>query len=303
MPPPLVRLREGDRVLVIRLRSLGDCVLTTPAIHLLKRARPDLEIGVAVEDRFRAVYEDNPDVARILSPSRREAHGFRPRLTVNLHGGGRSAMLTIASMARFRAAFAHFPLRWIYNIPIPRAQEILGEERVVHTAEHVASAMFFLGVPRADIPRARLFASPSAAQTPYAVIHPFASAAGKFWPAERFAAAARAIERNRGFRPIVIGGPVDDFAPFKEFHCLEGSPLGEVKSLLSGASLFLGNDSGPAHMAAAFGIPVVVLYGTSDPVIWAPWRTPNEALKPAGGLDALSVEEVLAAVERLLDRI
>ncbi|NWF85561.1 MAG: glycosyltransferase family 9 protein, partial [Bryobacteraceae bacterium] len=240
---------------------------------------------------------------RILSPSRREVLDFRAGLTINLHGGSRSAMLTLASMARFRAGFGHFPLRWIYNISIPRAQQILGEERVVHTAEHAASAMFYLGVSRAEIPRARLFAPPSPAQTPYAVIHPFASAAGKFWPADRFAAAARAIERNRGFRPIVIGGPGDDFTAFREFQCLEGSPLGRVKSVLSGASLFLGNDSGPAHMAAAFGIPVIVLYGTSDPVIWAPWRTPNETLKPAGGLDALPVEEVLFAVERLLDRI
>ncbi|NWF82570.1 MAG: glycosyltransferase family 9 protein, partial [Bryobacteraceae bacterium] len=103
MPPILGRLREGARVLVIRLRSLGDCVLSTPAIHLLKRARPDLEIGVVVEDRFRAVYEENPDVARILSPSRREVLDFRAGLTINLHGGSRSAMLTLASMARFRA--------------------------------------------------------------------------------------------------------------------------------------------------------------------------------------------------------
>ena len=59
-PTPLDRLARGSRVLLIRLRSLGDCVLTTPAIHLLKSFRPDLEIGVVVEERFR--YGEPPGI-------------------------------------------------------------------------------------------------------------------------------------------------------------------------------------------------------------------------------------------------
>ena len=50
----LDRLAPGSRVAVVRLRSLGDCVLTTPALEILKRGRPDLRIAVVVEDRFRA---------------------------------------------------------------------------------------------------------------------------------------------------------------------------------------------------------------------------------------------------------
>jgi hypothetical protein len=53
--------------------------------------------------------------------------------------------LTAASHARYRAGFQHFRAQWAYNLSIPRAQEILGEERAVHTAEHLASAMFWLG--------------------------------------------------------------------------------------------------------------------------------------------------------------
>ena len=56
------RLPPGARVAVIRLRSLGDCVLTTPALSLLKQARPDLRIGVVVEDAFAPVFAGNPDV-------------------------------------------------------------------------------------------------------------------------------------------------------------------------------------------------------------------------------------------------
>jgi ADP-heptose:LPS heptosyltransferase len=163
--------------------------------------------------------------------------------------------------------------------------------------------MFYLGVPRTEIPRARLFGAPASEPKPYAVIHPFASASAKAWPASRFVSAAQAIERGFGLTPIIIGAPGDDFSPFEAFRRLEAAPLSEVKSLLSGARLFLGNDSGPAHMAAAFGVPVAVLYGSSDPVIWAPWRTPNEILKPPEGLASLDVEPVLAAVKRLMDRI
>lgn len=291
------RLTPGARVLLVRLRSLGDCVLTTPAIHLLKRSRPDLEIGVMVEDRFLGVYEGNPDVAAILPPSKRAALAFRPRLTINLHGGPTSAVLTLASLAKWRAGFGHYKTGWAYNIRIPRAQQILGEERKVHTAEHVASAMFYLGVPRAEIGGARLFVDAFETQSPCLVLHPFASAAPKAWPAERFAEAARALARGR--EVVVLAGPGDSISPFREFTVLAAAPLGEVKRVLRRAALFIGNDSGPAHMAAAFGVPVVVLYGSSDPVVWAPWRTRSRSIVAPEGLASVGVERVLAAAAEL----
>lgn len=285
---------------MVRLRSLGDCVLTTPAIHMLKQKRPDLEIGVVVEERFAGVYEGNPDVAAILKPTKRAALRWRAELCVNLHGGSTSATLTALSLARWRAGFAHYRHGWAYNLRIPRTQEILGEDRKVHTAEHMASAMFWLGVARAEVPRARLFAAEARrGPRPVAAIHAFASAASKAWPAERFAALARRLRDGRGMEPVFLAGEKDDAGPFAEFEVLRGAGLREVKSLLAGASLFVGNDSGPAHMAAAFGLPVVVLYGTSDAVVWAPWRTRAETIVAGNDLATVPVETVLAAVERL----
>lgn len=298
MASVLEQLPPGARVLIVRLRSLGDCVLTTPALALLKRHRPDLEIGIVVEDRFAQLFQGNPDISDILSPSKRAVLAFRAALTVNFHGGSRSAALTALSLAPRRAGFQHFRQRWVYNLLLPRAQEVLGEERVVHTAEHLASAVFYLGVPHTEIPRARLFAPPAPKRPPYSMLHPMASAASKTWPAERFAAVARHL-RSAGLEPVVIGGPGDDLAAFAGFECRVGAPLEEVKSLMSGAELFVGNDSGPAHMAAAYGVPVVVLYGSSDPVIWAPWRTRSRVLASADGLAGVSVEQVIEAVERL----
>src|SRR4051812_14883094 len=103
----LERLPQRARVAIVRLRSLGDCVLTTPAISLLKDYRPDLSIGVVVEDRFAPVFTGNPNIADILPPRPSAVRGFRPELSINLHGGTRSAVLTASSGAKWRAGFAH----------------------------------------------------------------------------------------------------------------------------------------------------------------------------------------------------
>ena len=290
----LERLAPGSRVSVIRLRSLGDCVLTTPALAILKAARPDLRLNIVVEPRFAAIFVGNPDVECVVTPSLWAARSSD--LCLNLHGGSRSMWMMAASMARFRAGFAHHVGAWMYNAKVPRAQQILGEERTMHTAEHLASAMFHLGCPRVEIPRARLHAERWAeAPDRYWVIHPFASAPHKQWPAERFVEAARAVD----LEPIVIGAPGDDFSAFPGFRCIAG-PLEQTKQILADATLFLGNDSGPAHMAAAFGVPVTVLYGSSDPVVWAPWRTRSEVFT---GLEQTSVPQVTAALGRLMQGV
>jgi ADP-heptose:LPS heptosyltransferase len=289
----LEQIPQGGRVLIVRLRSLGDCVLTTPAIHILKQARPDLAIDVIVEPRFAEIFADNPDVARVLPPS----PSFGPDLVLNLHGGPRSAWLAAASLARRRAGFAHFrSAPWVYNIRIPTAQEVLGVDRPVHTAEHLAAAMFYLGAPRVEIPRARLFGKAPAAERPYAVIHAFASQPDKTWPADRFVAAAGHIRSELLLEPVFVGGAADDFAPFAGFRHAAGS-LKDSKNLLSGASLFLGNDSGPAHMAAAFGVPVVVLFGSSHAAQWQPWRTAAEAIESPPDVRAVPVARVIEALD------
>jgi ADP-heptose:LPS heptosyltransferase len=302
MAPALDSLSPAARVLVLRLRSLGDCVLTTPALELLHAHRPDLEVAVAVEPRFAAVFEQNPAVAAILPPSPGAARRWRAELVLNLHGGTRSAWLALAAGARLRAGFAHFRHQWAYNIRIPRAQQILGEERVVHTAEHLASAMFYLGVPRAEIPRARLFGAVKPQRSPYAVLHPFAAAGTKRWPAGRFAELARHLEREHGLDVIILGAEGDDFSPFSGFEMLRGAPLAEVKGWIAGAALFAGNDSGPAHMAAALGVPVLVLFGPSDPRIWGPWRAAAEVLHAPEGLDSIPAWRAIEAAGRLRAR-
>jgi ADP-heptose:LPS heptosyltransferase len=303
MSSVLERIPDKGRIAVIRVRSMGDCILTTPALAVLKQARPDLSIAIVVEDPFRALFERNPDVAEILPPEWGCVRRWRPDLCLNLHGGGSSAISTALSGARFRAGFAHFRPSWIYNVRIPRAQGILGIERKVHTAEHLASAMFYLGVPPVEIPRAKLFCSePAQAATAvasYAVIHPVAALPDKTWPAERFLEVADYLKRSFELNPVFIGGPGEDLSAFARWRTVPGAPLEGIKSLIAGASLFVGNDSGPAHMAAAFGIPVVVIFGPSDPVVWAPWRTQAEVLAGSDGIRSVDARQVIEALERL----
>lgn len=290
----LDRLPRESAVAILRLRSLGDCVLTTPALDILQRARPDLRIAIMVEDRFREIFDG---LAPTLPPSLAALRRWRPRLCLNLHGGTRSAWMTALSGARFRAGFAHFRQRAVYNVRIPRAQEILGVERAVHTAEHLASAMFYLGAPAREIPRARLAADASRHEA-IAVVHAVAAAPDKTWPAAGFLEIAGHLRRG-GLEPVFLGGASDDLSAFHQYRVLRGAPLGEVKSLLASASLFLGNDSGPAHMAAAFGLPVVVLFGASDPAIWGPWRTQSEIVRAPGGIARIAPAQVLEALARL----
>jgi ADP-heptose:LPS heptosyltransferase len=290
----LQRLPRGARVAVVRLRSLGDCVLTTPALEILKRSRADLEVGLVVEETYAPVFEGNPEVDALLAPSVRALRRWRPQLCLNLHGGTRSVALTALSGAPIRAGFGHFRHAWVYNVRIPRAQEILGVARKVHTAEHLASAMFYLGAERMEIPGAKLYAGGGGSEA-LVVMHPVASAPDKTWPAQKFLAVARRLQMETVF----IGGASHDLRAFGEFRTMAGAPLGDIKSLLSRACLFIGNDSGPAHMAAALGVPSVVIFGASDAEIWGPWKAAAEALVARGPIEEVEEGEVLKAVERL----
>ena len=296
----LQRIAPGSRVAVVRLRSLGDCVLTTPAIALLKQFRPDISIAVVVEDRFAPVFEGNPALDAVLPPTTAAILRWKPVLTLNLHGGSTSSQLTFASRAQWRAGFEHFRFRALYNVQIPRAQTILGVDRKVHTAEHLASAMFHLGVPKQTIPRANLFApkatSPSA--KPVAIIHAKASAPDKTWSASNFRDIAGHLA-VRHLEPVFIAGPGESLDEFAPFRCVVGASLNDIKAMLAQATVFVGNDSGPAHMAAAFGVPSVVLFGSSDPVIWAPWKTEAQVVTHTDGILAITLDQVLEALALL----
>ena len=301
----LPSLLPGARILVIRLRSIGDIVLLTPALRLLKEWRPDLRVSVVVEPRFRELLEGNPNVdevldlgggsgwAKIASRARavREIRARRFALCLNLHGGPTSALLAWLSGARWKAGFQHFRQRWIYQLVIPDARTILGQP-TIHTAEHQASALFYLGLPRQKIPPARLVVAAGHQAwwrekrstfgvipgCEYALLHPAALYATKQWAPENFARLGAWLEDEAGLPVVYSCGPGEtavldavERAAGRTIRRLVAPGLGQFAAVLGGARLFVGNDSGPAHMAAALGRPGVVIFGSSSSPIWGPW--------------------------------
>ncbi len=308
-PSLLPDLPSGARILILRLRSIGDIVLLTPALQLLKNWRPDLRISVMVEARFRELLQGNPAIEEILIPGEGAGAGnllsrlgvirsLRSRgfsLCVNLHGGPTSCLFTRWSAAPWRVGFAHYRGAGTYNILVPDARTIMNQPSL-HTAEHQAAAFFYLGLPRTEIPRAQLFCGGTQAawwdarratlriprDEAYAIIHPTAAYKTKEWSAEGFARIGEHLECDARIIPVYSCGPgespvldavaKDSGGPIRR---LENVSLGQFAAALSGAKLFVGNDSGPAHMASALARPLVVVFGSSSSPIWGPWPRPG----------------------------
>lgn len=294
--PVLSQLAPDASIVLVRLRSLGDTVLVTPAFSLLRRAMPRASIHVAMEERFADVLAGQPDIDGVLRLAAgggtlgkarllRHIRTLRPSLCIDMHGGTTAAWFTALSGARWRAGFSHFLYSWVYNIRIPRPQEVLGREQdaSVHTAEHHAAAIMHLCGSLDAIPGARLAAAPTQAEHPYAVLHAGAAYATKTWQLSHFLALADQLRDRHGLKPIFVAGPseADLAAKVRDFPVRHGLPLPELMSLLAGAHLFVGNDSGPAHIAAAFDVPCVTIFGSSNSKIWHPWKTPHRVVETA----------------------
>ncbi len=109
---------------------------------------------------------------------------------------------------------------------------------------------------------------------------------------ERFQALADELERS--MRVEWCAGPEDELAGARRFD-----DLYDLACWLAAARVYIGNDSGPTHLAAAAGTPVVALFGPSDPAVWAP-RGPRVAVAKAGSLDEISVSQIVRLVRDVL---
>lgn len=126
----------------------------------------------------------------------------------------------------------------------------------------------------------------------FVAVHPGSGSRSKNWPVERFAAAARRLSGGQPW--LLVLGPAE-----AEMPDLEGSvvardwPVRTLGAALSRAGLFLGNDSGASHLAAASGAPTLALFGPTDPARWAPVGPSVATLRAPGGVLAnLSVDAV-----------
>jgi predicted lipopolysaccharide heptosyltransferase III len=336
------------RVLVVRLRSIGDAVLTTPSLFALRRFLPQAQIDILLEDWVAPVLEGSDLVDRVIEIARdsktgrarlaRELRASRYDVVYNLHGGTTATLLTRATGAKHRVGFGHYQYARLHNHAAPSSLEIW-QRPSLHSVEQQLALIGWTGVPVTDRPPTRLAVTDGALLSiaeklraagwededkPVAVIHPAAAFDTKQWATKNFARVADDLAA-RGLTTIAIVSPKEKQAVeslMKQTSArvigLSDLSLPEVTALASRARLFVGNDSGIAHVAAAAGAPCVVIFGSSNVVHWRPWTTnPNEVVReempcqPCHGyfcaeferpecILRVPVERVVGAIDRIL---
>ena len=344
--PSLWNWDQVQRVLVVKLRSIGDTVLSTPSLFALKRFLPNAAIDILLEDWVAPVLEGHPHLDRILTVARGSTASrarIIPRLRANrydvvynLHGGSTATMLARASGARHRVGYATYQYAWLHSHIAPSPLTLWSQAKV-HSVEQQLGLLGWTGVPVTDRPPTLLTVTSKAAdnvagrlvalgldQTPFVALHPAAAFATKQWQAQKFARVVDELKRLS--LPVVVitteseANIVSEIrtSTDTEVYSLTNLSLPEITALLSRARLFVGNDSGIAHMAAAVNAPSVVIFGSSNRAHWSPWtRDAAEVVfeemdcQPCHGyfcekfdepecIKRVPVERVTATIERVL---
>ncbi len=345
--PALWDWNSVKRVLVIRLRSIGDTVLATPSLFALKRFLPHASVDILLEDWVAPVLDGFENVDDVLTVPRKSTaarariaarlRANRYDVVYNLHGGTTATLLARATGAKHRVGYADYQYAGFHNHLSPSSASLWNREKT-HSAEQQLALLGWTGVPVTDRPPTQLAVTENAAAAvarrlsgvvglesdPFAVVHPAAAFGTKQWAAENFASVISELQTKQ-IPSVVISGPNETDLVDRIFNMssypiwsLPNLSLPEVTALLSRARLFVGNDSGIAHMAAAVGTPSVVIFGSSNRAHWGPWATePAEMVfeemdcQPCHGyycekfeqpecIKRVGVDRVVAAIDRVL---
>ncbi len=344
---PRIPWKRVRRVLVVKLRSIGDTVLATPSLTALRRFLPAAEIDILLEDWVAPVLDGFESVNIITVGSSfadrlRTAFELRRQhydVAFNLHGGTTATFFTRASCAGHLVGLANYQYSFLYDHLLASPLDFWNAE-TVHSAEQQLALLGSVGVPVDDRPRTRLVVTEKAKRSVeerlessifdpsnLALLHPAAAFATKQWASENFAAVAEFFE-SKGFQVVAIAAKqesqvLDDLraksrVPVTTFTDLS---LPEITALAAKSKLFVGNDSGIAHIAAAVNTPSVIVFGSSNRNHWHPWtNAPYELVysefhcQPCAGYECkefgepkciLSVkpESVFAAIDRILRKM
>jgi heptosyltransferase-3 len=344
-----------QRILCIKLKHIGDVLLMTPAIHALRRAWPDSAVAALVPRGTEEVLAGNPDLTAVFILDREAGYAgdlalvralrrFEPDLVLEMGQGDREAILGWLSGARHRVGYVPGRSGAWRRMLLTRAVPWNGWQHVVETNVDLvracgvaaqASRPLLAVQPELRARMAeRLTAAGMGPGQRLVVVHPVSRWLFKAWPevscAETIMRLAREMpvaialtsgpgngERDTANRILARaqlpegGGPI--------INLIGHTSLGELAALLERASLFVGVDSAPMHMAAALGVPVVVLFGPSGEMSWGPWGEEHAVVaspylcRPCGQdgclgdkrsdcLEAITVQMVWEAVEPILSR-
>jgi lipopolysaccharide heptosyltransferase II len=301
------------RILLVRLREIGDVVFTTPAIRAVRRIFPEARISYLVEPHAEPIVRHNPHIDEVIVAARGRgvrgalddvALGLRLRrarydIAIDFHGGPRAALLTWLSGAGRRIGYAIAGRQWMYTDRVARPREL----RPRHSVRNQWDLLAPLNAPgpdpavdgvemavsedaRVEVER-RLTEAGVLPGEPIVILHVSAGNPFRRWPLDHFALVASSLAAQPGRRIVITSGPADRGAAERVvataraalgaegadrvLRCGDFSLL-ELRALLDRASVFIGGDSGPLHVAATTGVTVIGLYGPTLPARSAPWR-------------------------------
>ena len=336
-----------QRVLVIRLRSIGDTVLSTPSLFALRRFLPNAQIDILLEDWVAPVLEGSEFVDNVISIGKGSVSRLSTALQLrrnnydivfNLHGGTTSTFLTRFTGAPHRVGYKNYQYSSLYSDLLTSSSDFWGEEKT-HSAEQQLALLGFTGVPVSDRPRSSLRAGREASEKivdllsqggvsdeKFAPIHPSTAFVTKQWAPENFARVAEYLAAC-GIKRVAVTTKAEietlnkvvnaSRVPIIAFDDLS---LPQITALAAKAEVFVGNDSGIAHIAAAVGTPTVVIFGSSNRDHWRPWTdAPNEIVfekfdcQPCPGyrcevygeprcIQSVTTQNVIAAIDRVLKK-
>jgi lipopolysaccharide heptosyltransferase I len=327
------------RFLVVRLTALGDILHTVPAAAALRHAHPKAKIDWVVERKWAPVLEGSPAIDEVIPFDRRSAWSAvecvgrlrenRYDCAIDFQGLYKSSILAALSGAPRRIGFDRAWARegnaaMLYTEPVTPVGRHVSElnyslaERA--GARRPPAPEYPLRVPAGGAASVRARLHDLGIGGAYIVVGPGASWRAKGWLPERFGALCRELEAQSGARVVVIQGPgekalVDEvLRAAAPVHLAAVAPtIEELMGLVAHAEFVVAVDSGPLHLAAALGAPVVGLYGPTDPARNGPFvpgavivykALPEEisykrraTYSPA--MLRISVEDVLAAIGAL----
>jgi ADP-heptose:LPS heptosyltransferase len=237
------------RRLAIRPGGIGDFIVSLPALEHLAAAGP-LEVWTAARNvplvRFtqaRGIAGTGLDLLGITDPPARLVESLNQFDTIYCWYG--------ANRPEFREAVSRLNLPFDFFRALPPA---------AHRGHAIDFYLEQVGAPAGGVPR---IPCPVERQQ-FAAIHPFSGSPRKNWPLDKFRALARGLER---IMPVYwCAGPDDP----KLTDAVRIDDLYQLSCWLAQASLYIGNDSGITHLAAASGAPVLALFGPTDPAVWGP---------------------------------
>lgn len=330
------------RILIVRMSALGDIVHALPVLAALRAAYPEVEVDWLADRKYAGIlgFVDGLAERIIGRPALSKAVGvMRARhydVAIDLQG-----LLKSASMARLSGAdrvigFEQRALReraaaWFYSetAPVPDDVHIIHKNLSVLPLLGVTDARvrFPFTIPRSAI--ADQAASEAAARgaNGFALINPGAAWPNKRWPGERFGAVARHLRDRHGLRSLVLWGadeaPLADAVVHGSSAAAVRAPktnLGDLLALSATASMVVSGDTGPLHIAAAMGAPIVGLYGPTWPERNGPWDADDIVVSRANAcechhkrecrrgaadmcLNEITIESVKDAVDLRLQRV